>query len=164
MATTLGNSYIEDFSGLEIKASQLNLGGTVFDADDLPLGTGTQTIQGAKTFDTTPILGTGTTIDLASTTATLSSHAATITQYAAVITTEALTTAAGDSQAFVITKTGVVAGDLAFVQDIGGTNTVYAYQYKAVCTTDTITVTVYNSGPTDPLDGTLKFNLLVLHA
>lgn len=100
-------------------------------------------------------------IDWDSATSTLSSNAATITKWAAVVTTGALTTAAGAAQAFVITKTGVAAGDIAMVQAAGGTNTSEHYVYKAICTTDTVTVTVNNIGPTNALNGTLIFNLLI---
>lgn len=123
-----------------------------------------QTIGGAKTFSEDITLASAKTLNLASETKTLSSHAVTAAQFAVVVTTEALTTAAGASQAFVITLAGITAGDLAFVQDVGGTNTVFAYQYKAVTTTNTCTVTVYNSGPSDALNGTLKFNLWIVKA
>lgn len=103
-------------------------------------------------------------IDLDSATATLSSHAATITKWSAVITTEALTTAAGASQAFVITKTGVAAGDLAFVTRSGGTSAGGTPIFKAVCTTDTVTVTVDNKHASAALDGTLIFNLIIFKA
>jgi hypothetical protein len=97
------------------------------------------------------------------TTATLVSNAATITSYAAVITTEAQTTAAGSTQAFVITLTGVAAGDLAFVQDTGtGTNTRQTLHYNAATTTNTVTVTVCNIGPVNALNGTLIFNLSII--
>ena len=123
-----------------------------------------QTIGGAKTFSSDITLGAGTTVNLDSATATLVSHATTLTKYAAVITTEALTTAGAASQAFTITLTGVAAGDLAFVTDVGGTNTVRNYTYTAATTTNTITVTVYNNTAATALNGTLKFNLLVLKA
>lgn len=123
-----------------------------------------QTLTGAKTFASTPVLGAGTTVDLDSATATLVSNAATLTKYAGVITTEALTTAAGASQAFVLTLTGVAAGDLAFVQGAGGTNTRRSFRYDAVTTTNTITVTVYNNEPTNAINGTLIFNIWVLKA
>jgi hypothetical protein len=110
------------------------------------------------------IMSTGGYLDAASTTATLSSNAATITEYAAQITSEALTTAAGAAQAFVITKTGVAATDLVFVTAAGGTNTREHYVYKAICTLNTVTVTVNNIGPTNALNGTLIFNLLIVKA
>jgi hypothetical protein len=100
-------------------------------------------------------------IDWDSATSTLSSNAATITKWAAVVTTEALTTAAGASQAFTITKTGVAAGDIVMVQAVGGTNTRKHIVYEAVCTTNTVTVTVYNIGPTNAVNGTLIFNVLI---
>ena len=109
-------------------------------------------------------LPAGKTINLDSATATLVTHAATITKYAVQVTSEALTTAAGASQAFVLTFTGIAATDLAFVQGAGGTNTREHIAYKAICTTNTITVTVSNIGPTNAINGTVIFNLWVLKA
>ena len=123
---------------------------------------GAVTVAGAATFSVTPILATGTTLDVASGTATLVSNAATITEYAAQITSEALTTAAGASQAFVITKTGVAATDLVFVTPAGGTNTRKNYNLEAVATTNTVTVTLYNTEPTNAINGTVIFNLWVI--
>jgi hypothetical protein len=129
------------------------------------LGTAsTQTFTGVKTFSANPAFTVGNTIKSNVASATLTSNAATVTSYFTQITTESLTTAAGASQALVLTLTGVAAGDIAFVQDVGGTNTRYTYQYKAACTTNTITITVYNSGPTNALNGTLVFNVWVLKA
>jgi hypothetical protein len=125
---------------------------------------GAQTIAGAKTFSSDITLGAATTLNLDSTTATLSSNAATITKYAAQITTESLTTAAGASQAFVITLTGAAATDLAFVTRAGGTNTRQNFAYNAVMTTNTCTVTVYNNEPANALNGTLIFNLWIVKA
>lgn len=126
--------------------------------------TGTMTAGGVVTFSSNPTFAAGKTLDLDSATATLSSNAATITKYAAVITTESLTTAAGASQALAITLTGVAAGDLAFVTKAGGTNTRKNYQLEAVTTSNTVTVTVYNTEPTNALNGTLIFNLWVVKA
>lgn len=109
-------------------------------------------------------IGTGKTLKVRGSTHTLSSNAATATAYAAVITSEALTTAAGASQAFVITKTGIAAGDLAFVQAAGGTNTRKHIVYEAVTTTDTVTVTLHNIGPTNAVNGTVIFNVWVVKA
>lgn len=131
----------------------------------VPVFSTTSTFTGAPTFNANPILGVGKTIDLDSTTATLSSNAATVTKYACVVTTESLTTAAGASQALTLTLTGLVAaGDLAFVTRAGGTNTRRNYQLDAVATTNTVTVTVYNTEPTNALNGTLIFNIWVLKA
>ena len=113
---------------------------------------------------TTLALAAGGKVDLDSAAATLSSNAATLTKWAGVITSEALTTAAGASQAFTLTLSGVAAGDLAFVQAAGGTNTRKNYTYEAVTTTNTVTVTVYNNEPTNAINGTLIFNLLVAKA
>jgi len=155
--TTLNATNRIDMNNLEIEAKHITLSG-----NSVIGGTTTQT--GVLTFTATPVLGAGTTIDLDSATATLVSNAATLTKYAGVITTEALTTAAGASQAFVLTLTGVAAGDLAFIARCGGTNTRRSFALDAVTTTDTITVTLYNNEPTNAINGTVKFNLWVLRA
>jgi hypothetical protein len=130
-----------------------------------PTIAGATTMSGVVTFGSNPTFAAGKTLDLDSGTATLSSNAATVTKYANLITSESLTTAAGSSQAFVLTLTGVAAGDFAFVQGTGaGTNTRMNHTYKAVCTTDTVTVTVFNNEPVNALNGTLKFNLMVFKA
>lgn len=105
-------------------------------------------------------------MNLDSTTATLSSNAATITKYAAVITTESLTTAHTATATFTITLSGVAAGDLAFVQLAGGTNTAgIVGTPKAVTSTDTVTITVKNEAlTTNAFNGTLIFNLIVFKA
>lgn len=97
-------------------------------------------------------------------TATLSSNAATVTKYAVQVTTEALTTAAGASQACTLTLTGVSATDLAFVQLVGGTNTRLHLQVYAACTANTVTVTIANIGPTNAVNGTIIFNVWVVKA
>lgn len=110
------------------------------------------------------VIPVGKTIDLDSTTATGSSHAATVTKYAFVYTTESLTTAAAGNQAEVITLTGVAAGALVFVTKAGGTNTRKNFQVEAVTTTNTVTLNIYNTEPTNALNGTLIFNVWVLKA
>lgn len=155
MATSLDKSRQMDFAGLALKARDLDLSGNL----DV---TGTFSVTGATASDIT--IGVGFTLNLDSSTATLVANATTLTKYAAVITTEALTTAGAASQAFVITKTGVTAGDLAFITDVGGTNTTRNYSYIAVTTTNTVTVTVFNNTAATALNGTLKFNLLILKA
>lgn len=112
------------------------------------------------------VISAGKTIDLDSSTATLSSNAATLTKYAAVVTSESLTTAHTATATFVLTLTGVAAGDLAFVQISGGTNTGgIVGEPKAVTTTNTITITIKNEAlTTNAFNGTLIFNLLVLKA
>ncbi len=104
-------------------------------------------------------------IDWDSAAATLVSNAATITKWTAVVTTEALTTAHTASQALVITKTGVAAGDIAIVSKVGGTSVGGIPIFSAVCTTDTVTVTILNAAKaTDTFDGTFIFNLLIFKA
>lgn len=103
-------------------------------------------------------------LNLDATTATLSSNAATVTKYAVQVTTEALTTAAGASQACVLTLSGVSATDMAYVQLVGGTNTRLHLQTYAACTADTVTVTIANIGPTNAVNGTIIFNVFVFKA
>ena len=104
------------------------------------------------------------TISPQSATATLSSNAATVTKYQVQVTTEALTTAAGSAQACALTLAGVSATDMAYVQLVGGTNTRLHLQSYAVCTTNTVTVTIANIGPTNAVNGTIIFNVLVFKA
>lgn len=123
-----------------------------------------QTISGVKTFSANPIFTVGNTVKSNVASATLSSNAATVTSYFAQITSEALTTAAAASQAFVITLTGAAAGDIVFVTKAGGTNTRKNYQLEAVMTTNTCTVTLYNTEPTNAINGTVIFNVWILKA
>lgn len=129
-----------------------------------PTIAGATSMSGVVTFGSNPTFAAGKTLDLDSSTATLVSNATTLTKYASVITTESLTTAAAGSQALTITLTGIAAGDIAFVTRAGGTNTRKNYQLDAVTSTNTVTVTVNNTEPTNALNGTLIFNLWVLKA
>jgi len=161
-----------DQGGLDLHINNLYTGatgpgqaGTLFvGAGDTVSLDGAQTITGVKTFNANPVIGSGNTVKLGAATATLSSNAATITKYACQVTTESLSTAAGSSQALTITLTGVAATDMAFVTKAGGTNTRHNYQLEAVCTSNTVTVTVYNTEPTNALNGPLIFNLWILKA
>lgn len=125
---------------------------------------GVQTITGVKTFSANPAITIGNTIKSNVAVATLTANAATVTSYFVQGTTPALVTAAGAAQAEVITLTGVAATDIAFVSPAGGTNTTMDFQLSAVCTTNTITVTITNTGPSAALNGTVIFNLMVLKA
>lgn len=138
--------------------------GTLFvgAADTVSLD-GNQTITGVKTFSANPVLTVGNTVKSNVAAATLTSNAATVTSYIVQGTTPSLSTAGGASQAEVITLTGVAATDIAFAQWAGGTNTT-PFLLKAVCTTDTVTVTVVNTTAATALNGTIIFNLWVLKA
>lgn len=132
-------------------------------ADEIGQEVEAETYTGVKTFSANPVFTVGKTIKSNVQALTGSSHAATSTGCFMQYTTESLSTAAGATQAEVITLVGTAATDIAFVTKAGGTNT-ENYQIKAVCTTDTITVTIINVEPTDSLDGTIIFNLWVLKA
>jgi hypothetical protein len=97
-------------------------------------------------------------------TATLSSNAATLAanSWVSRITTESLTTAHTASASLVLTIPGVVSGDVAVVSLAGGTNTGGVPLFKAVCTTDTVTITLLNAAiATNAFNGTFIFNLLI---
>lgn len=123
-----------------------------------------QTVSGVKTFSANPVFTVGNTIKSNVAATTFTSNAATGTSYFIQATTPALTTAAGSSQAEVYTLTGVAATDIAFVTVAGGTNTRKNISLEAVCTTDTVTVTIYNTEPVNAINGTIIFNVMILKA
>lgn len=96
-----------------------------------------------------------------STTATSTSLAATASARNAVITTEALTTAAGASAAFVITNTQVAIGDIVHAQMIGGTNTAGALEIKCVAAAGSVTITLTNRHASAAFNGTFKLGVVL---
>lgn len=123
-----------------------------------------QTFTGVKTFSANPAFTVGNTIKSNVAATTLTSNIATVTGSFLQCTTPSLTTAAAASQTEVITLVGTAAADMVFLTKAGGTNTRHNYQIEAVCTTDTVTVTIYNTEPTNALNGTIIFNVWVLKA
>lgn len=103
-------------------------------------------------------------IDLGTDAQTCVSNAATTTKNAAIITSESLTTAHTASQALAITKTGVVAGDVATAQIIGGTNSGGLPGIsKVVCTANTVTISLTNyAASTNAFNGTFIIGLQIL--
>ncbi len=165
-------SYNIDMAGTDLIVNTISTGASTPGAAGTAMPTsantstlsGNQTITGVKTYSANPAITVGNTIKSNVAATTLTSNAATVTSYFVQGTTPALTTAAGSSQAEVITLTGVAATDIAFVTVAGGTNTRKNINLEAVCTTNTITVTIYNSEPTNAINGTVIFNLMVLKA
>lgn len=88
----------------------------------------------------------------------------TMTTTTALVTTAALTTAGAATHVATITYTGITASDMAVVTSIGGTNTVLNYTVKAVCSANTITMTISNNTAATALNGTLSFAILVIKA
>lgn len=127
--------------------------------------TGISTSGGAVTgTSTTPLaLPKATTLKSNVTTVTATSNIATVTNYLLQVTTPSLSTASGSTQTEVLTLTGLAATDIAFCQAAGGTSTVQDYQITAVATTNTLTLTVYNTGASS-LNGTLIINVWILKA
>lgn len=128
--------------------------------------TGTPTLAAGITNTTGTItLGAGSHVNLDSETAactgTGGTSTATMTKDAAQITTASITTAGGADHVITITYTGVAATDLVFITKAGGSNTATEnYSLKAVCTTNTITVTISNHTAATALNGTVIFNIL----
>lgn len=140
-------------------------GGTAFpSAANINTTNTAQTISGVKTYTANPVFTVGNTMKSNVAATTMTSNAATVTSYFLQCTTPSLTTAAAASQAEVITLTGVAAADIAFVTVAGGTNTRKNINLEAVCTTNTVTVTIYNSEPTNAINGTIIFNVWILKA
>lgn len=128
--------------------------------------TGVSTSGGAVTASaTTPVvIKSGTTVKSNVAATTFTSNAATGTSYFVQGTTPSLTTAAAAAQTEVYTLTGIAATDIAFVQAAGGTNTRKNFTLEVVCTSNTVTVTITNTEPTNALNGTIIFNLMIFKA
>jgi hypothetical protein len=86
----------------------------------------------------------------------------TMTTLSAQVTTAALTTAGQATHVATITYTGITATDLVFATLAGGTNTTQSIVLQAVCTTNTITVSLTNATAATAVNGTIIFNLLVV--
>lgn len=95
-------------------------------------------------------------------TVTLVANAGTVNKTQAVVTTESLTTAAGASQALVVTNNKVSVGDILLVTINGGTNTAGAVEIKAVATANTATITLTNRHATVAFNGTFVLALVVI--
>lgn len=92
---------------------------------------------------------------------TLTGNAGTSSSYFMICTTPSLTTAGAANQAEVITLPGVTANNIADVTYAGGTNTTTNISFKAVCTANTVTVTIYNNTAATALNGTVIFTVTV---
>lgn len=89
----------------------------------------------------------------------------TMTTLSAQVTSASITTAGGATHVATITYTGIASTDIVLITKAGGSNSgTENYSYKAVCTTDTITVTLSNHTAATALNGTVIFNILVIKA
>ena len=93
---------------------------------------------------------------------TEAANAVTASGMAGVITTSALTTAAGANYAITWTNTFITATSTVFVTISGGTNTVESVVFNVVPGAGSATLTIFNIGPTNPLNGTIKISYLVM--
>lgn len=172
MTSAYDKSHTVDLSGEALRVAELDdaSGNVITVAQLTGVTAGTAAASKAVVLDSSlnvagvNVLGVAR-LDLDSATATLSSNAATITKWSAVITTESLTTAHTAAATLVITKVGVAAGDLVFTSHVGGTNTQGVPVFNAVCTTDTVTITLRNNAiATNAFNGTFIFNMFILKA
>lgn len=92
---------------------------------------------------------------------TLTGNAGTSNSYYMICTTPSLSTAGGANQAEVITVQGLTATNIADVTYIGGTNTTTNISFKAACTANTCTVTIYNNTASTALNGTVIFSVTI---
>lgn len=160
-----------DYSGNDLIVNSIATGaatggtGTAFPAAaNIDTTNTAKTISGVKTFSANPAFTVGNTIKSNVAATTLTSNAATVTGSFLQCTTPSLSTAGAASQAEVITLVGTAATDIVFLTLAGGTNTVKNITLSAVCTTDTITVNIYNNTAATALNGTVIFNLWILKA
>lgn len=95
-------------------------------------------------------------------TATGASGAVTLNANAGTVTTEALTTAAGASQSYVITDSRVLATSAVLVSVANGTNSAGAPNLTTVTPANgSFTLVVQNIHASAALNGTLKINFVV---
>lgn len=99
---------------------------------------------------------------MAAGTGTTSSNAVTINATQGLVTSESLTTAAGSAQEIVVTNNKVSAGDVVLVTRSGGTSTTGTLEINAVCTANTLTITLTNRHATAAFNGTFILSFLVV--
>jgi hypothetical protein len=122
------------------------------------------TFTGAQTFNTGIVFGTGATLDADSGTVTLVSNAGTVSKMAGVITSEALTTAAGASQALTITNTLCASTSIILVTRSGGTSAGGTPIIKAVPGSGSFVITLDNKHASAAFDGTFILSYLLILA
>lgn len=101
-------------------------------------------------------------ITLAKVNGTESGNAVTASGVAGVITTSTLTTAAAGSYAITWTNTFISSTSVVLVTIAGGTNTTESLTIKVAPGSGTATMTIYNVGPTNALNGTILISYLVM--
>lgn len=93
---------------------------------------------------------------------TEAANAVTASGYSGVITTSALTTAAGASYAITWTNTKVTTASKIIITGAGGTYTRKNYNVEVVSGSNSATLTIYNTEPTNALNGTIILNYFVI--
>ncbi|MGC2661794.1 MAG: hypothetical protein WA324_27870 [Bryobacteraceae bacterium] len=96
-------------------------------------------------------------------TATSTAGAATINHQAGVVTTEALTTAAAAAYAFTYTDSRITTASVVLVQLMGGTNTTRGIECRAIPSSGSAAISIYNNNVAGTaLNGTLIFGVVVI--
>lgn len=107
------------------------------------------------------VLATGGIIRPAKVNGTESANAVTASGAAGVITTSSLTTAAAGSYAITWTNTLITSSSVITVTPSGGTNTRRNFQVYVVPGSGNATITIYNTEPTNALNGTILLSYSV---
>ena len=176
------NSKTVNYSGMDIKAGSITVGGNAISSAELAfldgVTAGTVTASKAVVVDsskdvaeirnltaTNHIIGVGGTINADSSTATATAGAATLSKMAGVVTSESLTTAAGAAYTLTLTNTVIAATDLVFVSLANGTNTQGTLSVTRVTPgSGSATIIINNIHSADALNGTIKISFLVIKA
>lgn len=87
---------------------------------------------------------------------------ATMVKPVAKITTASITTAAAGTHVITVTKAGITATSTVLISRGGGSNTQEVFAVKAVCSTDTITITITNQHASSAFNGTIILYVLAL--
>jgi hypothetical protein len=106
-------------------------------------------------------MAAGSRITLAKVNGTEASNAVTASGMSGVITTSSLTTAAGASYAIAWTNTFMTATSTVVLTVQGGTNTRHSFKLEAVPVSNGCTLTIYNTEPTNALNGTILIGYVV---
>jgi hypothetical protein len=93
---------------------------------------------------------------------TESGGAVSVTALSGFITSQSLSVAAGSSHAMTFTNGYIASTSKLIITKAGGTNTRHNYQIESVSNSGNATVTIYNTEPTNAMNGTIIFSYFVI--
>jgi hypothetical protein len=158
------SEFIESGAANTFTGAQTFGDGALTDTIDEETAAAGVTIDGLLIKDGGLVFPAGGTINADSGTVTLSTNAGTVSKMAGVITTEALTTAAGASQALTITNTLCATTSILLVTRAGGTSTGGTPIMKAVPGSGSFVITLDNKHAAAAFDGTFILSFLLMAA